>query len=178
MIGNICSSTISAINADLLNANSSHNFHSVRVNMNIALTHCCLPVTIHSSDGVDHASALVEQRGIAHLRVEVSVVEQVVLVALVGLDALEPALDGIHRGQHGAHVVLHGRVAAQRRARANDGFLLQSVQGWLAEAGLDPVRVEDADADVLHLWTAQIVTITCARKKNNTHAQRAGKTDV
>ena len=46
------------------------------------------PVSVHGSNSVDHAGALVEQRGVAQLGVEMAVVEEVVLVALVALDAL------------------------------------------------------------------------------------------
>ena len=70
---------------------------------------------------------------------------------LVTLDALEPALDGVHAGEHCAHIVLHCGEGAQCAARADHGFLAQRVQGRLAETGLDPVRVEHANADVLHL---------------------------
>lgn len=53
-----------------------------------------------------------------------SVVEKVVLVSLVTLDALQPALDGVHRLQHGAEVVMYREVAAQRAAGAHDRLLL------------------------------------------------------
>ena len=65
-----------------------------------------------------------EERGVSEIRVEVSVVEQVVLVALVTLDALQPALNGVHGLQHGAQVVMYREVAAQRAAGAHNRLLL------------------------------------------------------
>ena len=41
------------------------------------------PVTVHGADRVDDSVPLVEESGVAHGRVEVPVIEQVVLVALV-----------------------------------------------------------------------------------------------
>lgn len=83
------------------------------------------PVSVHSSDSIHHAGALVEERCISELGVEVTVVEQVILIALVALDALQPALHGVHRLQHGAQIVVYRDVAAQRAARTHDRFLLR-----------------------------------------------------
>ena len=52
------------------------------------------PEPIHSADRVHDSVALVEERGVGRAvgRIEEAVVEEVVLVALVRLDALTPAL--------------------------------------------------------------------------------------
>lgn len=75
---------------------------------------------VHGSDRVDHSFALVEERGVAHRGVEVSVVEQVALVALIGLDALTPALNLVHRGKHGLHIVRDCRLGTHSAPTAHD----------------------------------------------------------
>lgn len=55
-----------------------------------------VPVAVKRSYGVNDAFALIEQRRVSLIRVEMTVVEEVVLIPLVALDALQPALHGVH----------------------------------------------------------------------------------
>lgn len=125
-----------------------------------------MPVSVHGPNGVDHSCALMKEGGVAELGVEVPIVEEVVLVTLVALDALEPALHGVHGLQHGAQVVVHGQVAAQSAARAHHCLILQWRESGAAEALRYPHGVEYADSDRLYLVSTLILIIAKATKLN------------
>ena len=71
------------------------------------------------------------------------------------------------------YVVVDAAEGAQRGAGADDGLLLEGLEGGLAEAAAHPQRVEHALADALHLRsTAPQVSRIHAETQTQTQAGR------
>lgn len=110
-----------------------------------------VPLSVERSDGIYNPRALLKDSGVDTIHIEEAVIVQVVLVALVRLDTLEPALDRVHAAEHGAHVEADALEGAECGARAQHRVVRERLEGRLAEATSNPKRVVDALANVLHL---------------------------